>query len=66
MKPFKAQSQQENYSEPQDAFEDLNDQELEAVNGGLNPQPLPPRIDPGTYSLSDADPQGIIVIGGIQ
>ena len=62
MKLFKTQKQQETYSEQ--PFEELTDEEMEEVNGGLNPQPLPPVFSQHPFSFNQSDEQGIIIVGG--
>lgn len=45
---------------------ELTEEQLEQVNGGLNPQPLPPGA-PEAFRLENKGfRQGIIVIGGYQ
>ncbi len=65
MKAFKSQKQQETYSAQQpEAFQDLTGEEMEEVNGGLNPQPLPPLHAKPTSSFPEFDDRGIIIVSG--
>ena len=62
--PFSVEELREVISKAESASE-VGDGELEQVSGGLNPQPLPPRIARGLFSINPGLMRGIILVSGL-